>query len=225
MSVEIKVVDDPIAECAALTAAALGRGPVVLTGGSTVKAYSSLPAEAWDGAHVLFSDERCVVPSDECSNFGAVSAAVGPVTLDKARVERIRGEAGPEEAAEAYEQILGGSGLRQSGFELFLIGLGPDAHICSMFPGAPSLDERERLVVGVPSAGLEPFVPRVTLTFPALALARRVVVMAAGAGKAEALSAAFAEDAPASREVPGSLLAEWSENITVLTDQEGASRL
>lgn len=224
MSVSIEVVDDPLAECAVVTRAALGRGPVVLTGGSTVKAYSSLPADAWDDSHLLFSDERCVVPSDERSNFGSLQAAVGH-GLDKARVERIRGEAGPDAAAEAYEQVLKGAGVAESGFELFLIGLGPDAHICSMFPGASSLDERKRLVVGVSEAGLEPFVPRVTLTFPALALARHVVVMAAGAGKADALSAAFAEDAPVSREVPGSLLSEWSQNITVLTDQEGAARL
>jgi 6-phosphogluconolactonase len=111
------------------------------------------------------------------------------------------------------------------GFELFVIGLGPDGHICSMFPGQESLDERLRLCVGVPVAGLEPKVPRVTLTFPAIALARNVVVMAAGAGKADALAASFAEDAPVSKDTPGSLLSEFAANITVLTDEDGAARL
>ncbi|MCL2420019.1 MAG: 6-phosphogluconolactonase, partial [Conexibacteraceae bacterium] len=109
--------------------------------------------------------------------------------------------------------------------ELVLLGIGPDGHICSMFPGQDSLNERSRLAVGVPEAGLEPFVPRVTLTFPALSHAKRVLVFATGASKADPIAAAFAEDAPATPEIPASLLAEHVEDIVVLLDDDAASRL
>jgi 6-phosphogluconolactonase len=140
---------------------------------------------------------------------------------------RILGERGPEEGALEYERELehvggGPGGIR---FGLVLLGIGSDSHICSMFPGQESLHERSRMVVGVPVAGLEPFVPRVTLTFPALSRANHVLVMATGADKADAISAAFADDAPSSEDVPASLLKDHVENITVLLDEGAASRL
>ncbi|HET9074517.1 MAG TPA: 6-phosphogluconolactonase [Solirubrobacteraceae bacterium] len=224
MSTDIRILDDPRAECAALVAAALPRGPVVLTGGSTNRAYADVPRAAWAGTELWFSDERCVPVDDERSNYGALVGAVGDALVD-AQVHRIAGEDGPEAAAKAHEHSLREHDIVGRGFELFLIGLGPDGHICSMFPGQSSLDEHRRLCVGVPEAGLEPYVPRVTLTFGAIALARHVVVMAAGEGKADAVAGAFAEDAPASRDLPGSLLGEYAQRITVLTDEAGASRL
>ncbi len=224
MSTEIRIVDDPLAECAKLVGAALASGPVVLTGGSTNRAYSSLDPSAWAGSELWFSDERCVDPTDPNSNYGAFLGAVGDA-LGDASVHRIPGEAGHDAAALAYEHTLAEHDIATRGFELFVIGLGPDTHICSMFPGMDAVDERTRLCVGVPVAGLDPKVPRVTLTFPAIALARHVLVMAAGEGKADALATAFSEDAPASRDAPGSLLGEFCENITVLTDDAGASRL
>jgi 6-phosphogluconolactonase len=224
VSTEIRVVDNPLSECAAIVGAALGKGPVVLTGGSTNRAYSSLDPSAWTGAELWFSDERCVDPSDENSNYGALVGAVGD-GLSDATVHRIPGEDGYDAAALAYEHALSEHDIVTRGFELFVIGLGPDTHICSMFPGMDAVDERTRLCVGVPVAGLDPKVPRVTLTFPAIALARHVIVMAAGEGKADALAQAFADDAPASRDAPGSLLGGFAQELTVLTDEAGASRL
>lgn len=224
MTADIRIIDDPLAECAALVALALPAGPVVLTGGSTNRAYASINPGAWNASDLWFTDERCVDPSDANSNYGALVGAVGDSLVDAA-VHRIAGEDGWEAAAPAYETTLLEHGIPQEGFELVVLGLGPDGHICSMFPGQESLDERRRLCVGVPVAGLDPKVPRVTLTFPAIALARNVIVMAAGAGKADALAASFAEDAPPSRDTPASLLSEFAENITVLTDVDGAARL
>jgi 6-phosphogluconolactonase len=235
MSVDIRIVDNPDAVCAALlTDAARSGGHVVLTGGSGPKnAYAECTqqAPAWAGAKLWLSDDRCVPPDDQGSNFGMIKEALlDPIAAAGVEIDfcrRVYGELGPEQGALDYEQALaslaGGSG--QIEFELMLIGIGPDAHICSMFPGQESLDERERLVVGVPVAGLEPFIPRVTLTFPAIRRARRVVVLAKGASKADAISRAFADDARPSRQVPASLLAEHSDDVTVLLDMEAASRL
>jgi 6-phosphogluconolactonase len=232
VSVELRIVDDPMAACAAELKAALGRGgPIVLTGGSTVAAYklaAEQPAD-WSGAQLWFGDERCVPVSDQRSNYGAVAAALlGPLAASGVAIdycERMLGEEGFADGAAAYEHALHERGVAESGFELLLLGLGPDTHIASMFPGQASLDERTRLVVGVPEAGHDPFVPRITLTFPALALARKIVVMAAGAAKADAVSAAFAPDAPVTREVPASLLSEYCDNLLVLLDDDGAARL
>lgn len=235
MSVDIRIVHNPDAVCATLlTDAARSAGHVVLTGGSGPKAaYTECTqqAPAWAGAKLWLTDERCVPPDDELSNFAMIKeilldpiAAAG-VEIDFCR--RVHGEFGPEQGAADYEQALaalaGGSGEIE--FELMLLGIGPDAHICSMFPGQESLDERERLAVGVPVAGLEPFVPRVTLTFQAISRARRVVVLATGASKAEAISRAFADDARPSRDAPASMLAEHADDVTVLLDMEAASRL
>jgi 6-phosphogluconolactonase len=231
MSVELRVVADPTAACVDELHGALSSDlPLVLTGGSTVKVYKSAAATdpaRWSGAGLWFTDERCVPVSDARSNYGAVSAALlAPLRAQDVEVEyceRMRGEEDRDAAATAYEARLRERGV--SAFGLVLLGLGPDGHICSMFPGQPAVDERQRLVVGVPEAGLEPFVPRISLTFPALAMARRVVVMAAGAGKADAVAAAFAPDAPASREVPASLLREFCDAVVVILDGASAVRL
>ena len=86
-------------------------------------------------------------------------------------VHRIKGELGPERrptTTSASSQTPA-----PPKFDLVLLGIGPDGHTASLFPDQPTLSERSRLVVGVPEAGLEPFVPRVTLTFPALARGAR----------------------------------------------------
>jgi 6-phosphogluconolactonase len=223
MSIELRVVDDPTRACVELVQPALQAGPVVLTGGSTVKAYSQIDPAAWRGAKVWLSDERHVPFDDDRSNYGSILSGVGE-PIRQAELEPVPTDRQLDQAAEAYEQALSEK-LGAGGFELMLLGLGPDGHICSMFPGQTSLDERRRLVVGVPEAGLEPFVARITLTFPAITLAKRVVVMATGAAKADAVSAAFAEDAPVSREVPASLLSEFAQELTVILDDASAARL
>lgn len=236
MSIEIQVVDNPAQVCAEmLTAAAASGEDLVLTGGSTPRDAYSLAArtspQQWAGAKLWFSDDRCVGPDDELSNFKLVKDALldplGEAGVEVGYCRRVLGERGPDEGALEYERELehvgGGPGAIR--FGLVLLGIGSDSHICSMFPRQESLEERSRLVVGVPNAGLEPFVPRVTLTFPALSRAKRVLVLATGAGKADAISASFAEDSPSSPDHPASLLKDHVEEITVLLDEEAASRL
>jgi 6-phosphogluconolactonase len=92
-----------------------------------------------------------------------------------------------------------------------------------MFPDQESLSERSRLVVGVPEAGLEPYVPRVTMTFPALVNARQIVFLATGESKAGAVAAAFGPDAKPDPHVPSSLLpshAKDVKDVKVLLDRD-----
>jgi 6-phosphogluconolactonase len=84
-------------------------------------------------------------------------------------------------------------------FDLMLLGVGPDGHTASLFPGLPAVKETERLVVGVDEANVAPFVPRVSLTLPALAQTREILFLATGQDKRAILRRVFAgEDLPAS---------------------------
>jgi 6-phosphogluconolactonase len=138
-------------------------------------------------------------------------------------VRRIRGELGHEDGADAYDDVLRGEGPPR--FELALLGLGPDAHIASLFPGQSTLEERERWAVGVPEAGFEPFVPRVSLTLTALSSAARIVFLVTGGGKADAVASAFGAGVRPDPQVPASMLVSMHERVTVLLDAQAAAKL
>jgi 6-phosphogluconolactonase len=137
--------------------------------------------------------------------------------------KRIKGELGPDVGADDYERELQTAGPPT--FDLLLLGVGPDGHTASLFPDQPAVLERSRLVVGVEMSGLEPFVPRVSFTFEAIAKARRVVVLVSGASKADAVAAAFGPNARPDPHVPSSYLPEMARELLVLTDPAGAGRL
>ena len=233
MTVQIKVVEDPArAYAALLLGAASGGGQIVLAGGSTPRAAYSEFVQAVRAVELDFSrttlwfgDERCVAPEDERSNYRMVKESLLDPLGDAAPadVRRIKGELGAGEAADEYERALRDAGPPE--FELVLLGIGPDGHTASLFPDQPSLSERSRLAVGVPEAGLEPFVPRVTLTWPALASARQIAFLASGASKAKAVAAAFGPDAKPDPHIPSSMLAPIAKEITVLLDPAAAELL
>lgn len=233
MGVEIEVLEHPGRACAAmLVGACAGHGHVVITGGSSPRtAYEALASAVGavgvdvSGTTLWFSDERCVPPDDERSNYRLVKEALLDRLGDQPppQVRRVRGELGPVEGAEDYERALREADPRQ--FELILLGIGPDGHIASLFPDQETLSERSRLAVGVPEAGLEPYVPRVSLTLPALALGRKVVVLATGEEKAKAVAAAFGPYARPDPHVPSSLLAGTVREVTVLLDPPAARLL
>ena len=163
----------------------------MLTGGSTPRdAYSSfvdvVKSVGVDVSRSVlwFSDERCVSPDDERSNYGMVRASLLEPLGESSSpvVHRMRGELGPADGAEEYERELRAAGTPR--FDLVLLGIGPDGHCASLFPDQASLSERSRSVVGVEEAGLEPFVPRISMTLPRLANARQVVFLATGESKA-----------------------------------------
>jgi 6-phosphogluconolactonase len=228
LSVRLEVLADPAAACAErLVAAAEAGGHVVLTGGSTPRnAYerAALSREAWRDATVWFGDERCVPPDDDKSNYKLADESLfSRLGDEQPTIHRIRGELGPTAAADEYERELLEAGPPH--FDLLLLGLGPDAHIASLFPDQESLSERSRLVVGVEQAGHEPFVSRVTMTLKALALARSTVLLVSGESKAAAVAAAFGPDAKPDPHVPASLLPPLADEVTVLLDQPAASLL
>jgi 6-phosphogluconolactonase len=104
-----------------------------------------------------------------------------------------------------------------------LLGLGSDGHCASLFPGQPAVEERHRLAVGVERAGLEPFVPRITLTLPVINAGREVLFLVTGEQKAEAVARAFGT--PRDSAVPAARVEPASGRMTVILDAAAASRL
>jgi 6-phosphogluconolactonase len=224
-SVDILVVQTPeeaAARVAARLAATVRRGgQIVLAGGSTPRRAYELAAGLepdWSRAGIWWGDERCVPPDDERSNFRLVrESLLESLGREPGAVHRIQGELGPEQAAALYDEEL-----RSASLDLVLLGIGPDGHTASLFPNAPSLAERERLAVAA-DPGLDPRVPRVTLTIPALAAARELVFLAVGADKADAAQRAFAgEPTPAT---PSSLVRSAAGTTTAVLDGAAAALL
>jgi 6-phosphogluconolactonase len=219
VTVEVRVEDDPARACAELLAEATG--DVVLTGGTTPRRAYELAAALkpdWSDTEVWWSDERCVPPDDERSNYGMTKhALLDRLETPPRAVHRIRGEEGAERAAEAYDDELRGVTL-----ELVLLGIGPDGHVASLFPHAPTLAERERRVVPA-EARLEPFVDRVTMTIPVLESAPLLVFLVAGAEKAEAVARAFA--GPRDEGTPASLVRSKTGLTVAILDREAAQQL
>ncbi len=170
MSVELRVVDDPARAAGELLAeAAVPGAQLALSGGTTVgRAYEAAARlqGRWRDVGVWFGDERIVPPHDERSNYRLVREKLVDALGSPPAVHRIRGEKPASEAAALYDAALEGVTL-----ELALNGIGADGHTASLFPGAEALDEVERRALAV-EPGLEPFVPRVTLTPPVFAALR-----------------------------------------------------
>jgi 6-phosphogluconolactonase len=218
------VVLDTEQDAARVAAERLARGvaareSIVLTGGSTPAiAYEEAArlAPDWGGVEVWWSDERCVPADHELSNYGLTERTLLSRLEHAPRaIHRIRGELGKDEAAAEYARELGDRSL-----DLLLLGLGPDGHVASLFPNAPTLDIPGRVLPA--EAGLEPFVDRVTFSIAALCEGRELVFLVTGESKADAVRMVFAE-AP-SRAAPGSL-ARGRERTTAILDRAAAANL
>ncbi len=234
MSVSFEVVQDPAHACAAMmVGAASGGGDIVLAGGSTPKAAYEHFVQAvqqvglaLDGTTLWVGDERCVDPADERSNYKMIRESLLDPLGDRPDlpvIHPMHGELGPEVGAADYARLLEESSPLE--FELLLLGIGPDAHTLSLFPGQATVGEREKLVVGVPEAGHDPFVPRISMTFAAVALARTVVLLASGESKAEAIARSFGPGVTPDPAVPCSLIAGAAKELVVLLDPAAASQL
>ena len=222
--VELVIVGDAN-EVAAVTAKRLARaaqegGNVVLTGGRTPKqAYEQAAKDAsdWSRVELWWGDERCVPPDDENSNYGmAKKALIDNLEVAPRAVHRIKGELGKEQAAADYERELDDAQL-----DVLLLGIGPDGHIASLFPNAPTLRQPKRVLPA--EAGLEPFVDRVTLSLPTLRGAAEILFVVAGEEKADAVRRAFAEKP--GPETPASLVRSESGRTTAILDRAAAAKI
>jgi 6-phosphogluconolactonase len=222
--VQLVVVEDE-KEVAAVVAERLARaaregGNVVLTGGKTPEqAYKEAARREpdWSKVELWWGDERCVPPEDKDSNYGmAKRALLDRLESAPRNVHRIKGELGKEAAAEDYARELGDARL-----DLLLLGVGPDGHVASLFPNAPTLRQRKKALPAEP--GLEPFVDRVTLSLPVLRGARDILFLLAGESKAEAAARAFG--APPSPDTPASLVRAKDGRTVVILDRAAAAKL
>ncbi len=172
-----------------------GRFDVALAGGSTPKAaYELLSAAplrervAWGRVRFFFGDERCVPPDDDESNYKMAQTAFGPVFSDcGATVFRMRGEGDPQFAARAYAGILREALGTNPAFDLIMLGLGPDGHTASLFPGSDPFSDDGLLVRAPFVTKFDSF--RLTLTPRVLGGAHKIVVAISGDAKAPALHA------------------------------------
>jgi 6-phosphogluconolactonase len=192
------------AEFAALVKAATGPFHVALSGGSTPKALFGQMRTLdipWDRVELWWGDERCVPPDHPDSNFGMTKRElIDPLGLT--HFHRIEAERDPDAAAGDYERALVGALGAPPVFDLVYLGMGPDGHTASLFPSSPALGEKQRFCVAnrVDSPLTKGPATRITLTFPALAAARAVRFLVAGADKADALLRVRAgQDLPAAR--------------------------
>ena len=170
---------------------------VALSGGSTPKPVYAGLADTdypWQDVDVFFGDERCVPPDHPDSNFHMANEAL--LSKVRARVHPMY-----DCDADAYERELAtvfGESLPR--LDLVFLGMGPDGHTASLFPGKPALDVTDRQVVYVPEPGLPPPHPRLTLTFPVLDNAKLVLFLVAGEDKRERVNQLLHRgDIPAAR--------------------------
>lgn len=210
-----------------------GGAAVALSGGSTPRSlYRFLASDEypvdWPLVHFFWSDERCVPPESADSNYRlAFDELLSKVPVPDEQVHRMRGEIDPGEAAAAYEQVIratvpaGPGGIPQ--FDLLLLGMGPDGHTASLFPGSPLLDAPdERLVAAVYVAHLAAH--RLTFTPRLLNAARYVLFLVAGDDKAQALAAVLESDADA-RQYPARIVSPDDGGVMWIVDAAAGRRL
>ena len=202
--------------------AARGKFGCALPGGSVAETLFPVFARLalpWAQVEVFFGDERAVPETDPESNVGLARR----LWLDAvpARVHPMRADGELTAAATAYATELLGALGGPPRLDLALLGMGPDGHVCSLFPGHPLLEERTRWVAEVTDSPKPP-PRRLTLTLPVLAAARAIWVAAFGATKADAVREAITD--PGSK-LPVALAARSGPPILFLLDRDAAATL
>lgn len=187
---------------------------ICLTGGSSPRRLYQLLGTApyrnrlpWERIHWFMGDDRFVPLDDDRSNMGIAMRAFLDASAPRENIHPIDVSAGTPDAAarryqDALERFYGASQLdaARPAFDLVLMGLGPDGHTASLFPGEAALKETTRWVVGVEEAKLAPFVPRVTLTIPMLASTREMLFLVTDGDKRDVLTRVLnGPDLPAAR--------------------------
>jgi 6-phosphogluconolactonase len=210
-----------------------GRFSVALSGGSTPKGLYSLLASQgsalpWQDIYFFFGDERHVPPDHPDSNYKmAFESLLSKVPVAPGNVFRVRAEnPNPENAAAEYESTLKSffklSDEAIPRLDLILLGMGPDGHTASLFPGSRALYERHHLVVANWVEKFQTY--RITLTLPVLTNAANTIFLVAGADKAAAISAVFNEKSKA-EDFPAKLVKPRDGELIWLLDRDAAANL
>ena len=219
---ELIVLADPATAVGDLLAEQAARGgSIVLTGGSAPGPAYERAAERlkdWSAATLWWGDDRAVPPEDERSNYRlAKERLLDRIEVQPREIHRIEGELPPEDAAAKLDAALAGVEL-----DVLLLGMGPDGHIASLFPGSPQLRVQDRRAVAGPP-GLEPFVDRITMTLPTLQAAKRIVFLITGGDKAEMVNRAFNGDI--THDVPASLMRLAPVSVEVFLDEAAGGKI
>ena len=192
---------------------------VVLTGGTTAeKIYRPLAETGVGlaGKKTFFSDERCVPPDDDASNFAMANRTL--LSVAGGDVYRMRGEDPPTEAARLYSEEV--RAAAPEGFDLLLLGMGADCHVGAMFPGSPALAVTDAWCAPVDRPdGMK----GLTLTPPAMLTAKRILLLVSSPGKADAVARVI-HSQDRVEECPARLLVDHPD-VTFLLDEGAASAL
>jgi 6-phosphogluconolactonase len=225
---------EEIAHLAGQAICSHGEFTLCLTGGATPASTYELLATRfqlsvdWKEVQFFWGDERCVAPDDPASNFGMANRTMlSKLAIRSEQIHRMRGEDEPAQAAQEYEHELRSffrlelPGAFPS-FNLLLLGLGENAHVASLFPHHPALQEKTRLAVAVEVDA----VPRrrISLTMPVINSAERVMFLVSGETKAAAVRSIL-QGSPDPEQYPAQLVKPRSGEIIWLIDQAAASEL
>jgi 6-phosphogluconolactonase len=200
-----------------------------VSGGSTPKLLFQRLAAAkfdWSRVHLFWVDERAVPPADPQSNYRlAEEHLIGPAHFPRRNVHRVHAELRPEIAAARYvEEIRGFFGLGEGDlphFDVVQLGMGPDAHTASLFPGEPLIEDREGIAAAISVEKLAQW--RITLLPGALLSARHTIFLVAGEDKMEAVRAVFQEPYDP-KQYPAQMASHHGRRVTWFLD-EAAARL
>jgi 6-phosphogluconolactonase len=221
---------DRFIELAAAAIAEHGRADVALAGGSTPRAMNALLAAsprrervAWQHVRFFFGDERCVPPDHPDSNYRMTRETLfAPLGILDEQIFRMRGEDEPHAAAAAYDELLGRELGPLPAFDAVFLGMGPDGHTASLFPGTiGGIDDTRRAVANW-VAKFDTF--RITLTPHVINAARHVTITAGGAEKAASLAAVIDGERDPDR-YPSQLIAPINGDLAWVVDTEAASLL
>ena len=199
---------------------------IALSGGSTPKVLFSLLAGDeyrsridWTKVHIYFGDERCVPPDSPDSNYRmARETLLDHAPIPPANVHRIRGEIDPEAAAKEYGQLLE-KNFGDGGLDLTLLGMGPDGHTASLFPGTAALHETEHRCVANWVEKMNTW--RITMSAPFLNRSRQVMILVSGASKARRLHEVLEGPRDPDR-LPIQMINPESGKLTWIVDVEAA---
>ncbi|MBN2123507.1 MAG: 6-phosphogluconolactonase [Deltaproteobacteria bacterium] len=218
--------------CAVARTGDNARFAAAVAGGSTPRGMHRMLAQdpflsavPWDRTHLFWVDERCVPQDDPASNYGTARGDfLERIPIPRANIHPMDGEKPPLQGALDYESLLKDFFDMDHGkapaLDLVFLGVGPDGHTASLFPGHRVLKEKERLVAAV--RGGEPYRDRMTMTLPLLNQAREVVFLVTGQAKSRMMEALFHrwdKGLPANRVRPP------GGRLTWLLDREAASLL